>query len=149
VSLELTQNDAYLSINNQFSRREFLERFYRNVCFGRRTYQRRYRPFNVFAGFVVADSAEFFKEKIETPRSIRVSLLQIVKIVSAFTLGHSLTLLLGAMAWVVLPSKWIEILIAFSILVSAIHAIRPIFAGKEMLIALGFDSFTDLLLPIL
>jgi hypothetical protein len=42
------------------------------------------------------------------------------------------------MAWVVLPSKWIEILIAFSILVSAIHAIRPIFAGKEMLIALGF-----------
>lgn len=80
----------------------------------------------------------FSKKRWETPRSIRVSLLQIVKIVSAFTLGHSLTLLLGAMAWVVLPSKWIEILIAFSILVSAIHAIRPIFAGKEMLIALGF-----------
>ncbi len=80
----------------------------------------------------------FSKKKWETPRSIRESLLQIVKIVSAFTLGHSLTLLIGAMDWVVLPSKWIEILIAFSILVSAIHAIRPIFAGKEMFVSLGF-----------
>ncbi len=80
----------------------------------------------------------FSKIRWGTPRSFHLSLVQIVKIVSAFTLGHSLTLLMGAMAWVVLPSKWIEILIAFSILVSAVHAIRPIFAGKEMFISLGF-----------
>ena len=80
----------------------------------------------------------FSKKRWESPRSFRLSLIQIIKIVSAFTLGHSLTLLMGAMAWVVLPSKWIEILIAFSILVSAVHAIRPIFAGKEMFISLGF-----------
>lgn len=80
----------------------------------------------------------FSKKRWGIPRSFRLSLVQIVKIVSAFTLGHSLTLLMGAMAWVVLPSKWIEILIAFSILVSAVHAIRPIFAGKEMFISLGF-----------
>ena len=37
-----------------------------------------------------------------------------------------------------MPPKPVEILIAVSILVSAIHAVRPIFAGKEMYLAAGF-----------
>lgn len=80
----------------------------------------------------------YAKKRWGNYRSVRISLVQILKVVTAFTIGHSITLLMGAMAWVILPSKWIEILIACSILVSAIHAIRPIFAGKEMFIALGF-----------
>lgn len=62
----------------------------------------------------------------------------ILKIVTAFTLGHSITLLLAALGWVRLPQQPVEILIALSILVSAIHAIRPIFPGKEMYVAVGF-----------
>ena len=63
---------------------------------------------------------------------------EIVKIVTAFTVGHSITLIFAATNLVRLPSKPVEILIALSILVSAIHAWRPIFAGRERWIAAGF-----------
>lgn len=69
---------------------------------------------------------------------LKGSFVQLLKIVTAFTLGHSLTLLVGGLGWVRLPQKPVEILIAVSILVSAIHAIRPIFAGKEAWVAGGF-----------
>ncbi|WP_223233380.1 HupE/UreJ family protein [Chitinophaga sp. CF418] len=68
----------------------------------------------------------------------RYSILHLLRIVTAFTIGHSLTLLLGALGWVRLPSQPVEILIAFSILVSAVHALRPLFPGKEMFVAAGF-----------
>ncbi len=68
----------------------------------------------------------------------RSSAFRLLKIITAFTIGHSLTLLLGAFGWVRLPSQPVEILIAFSILVSAIHALRPLFPGKEMFVAGGF-----------
>lgn len=70
--------------------------------------------------------------------SLRHTASQLLKIVSAFTLGHSITLALGALGWVRVPSQPIEILIAFSILVSAAHALRPIFPGRELWIAAGF-----------
>jgi len=69
---------------------------------------------------------------------IRSSLAKILKIVTAFTIGHSLTLLVGALGWVRLPAQPVEVLIAFSILVSAVHAVYPIFPGREMLVAGGF-----------
>jgi hypothetical protein len=55
----------------------------------------------------------------------------------AFTIGHSVTLALGALGLPV-PQQAVEALIAVSILVAAAHAVRPIFAGKEVLIAAGF-----------
>ena len=69
---------------------------------------------------------------------LKRALLRLLKIVSAFTIGHSLTLLLGATGVLRLPSHPVEILIAASIFVSAIHAIRPWFAGREVFIAGGF-----------
>jgi len=69
---------------------------------------------------------------------IRYSLKNILKIVTAFTIGHSITLLIGAMNWINLPSQPIEVIIAVSILISAVHAIYPIFPRKEILIAGGF-----------
>ncbi|WP_425144949.1 HupE/UreJ family protein [Deinococcus sp.] len=68
----------------------------------------------------------------------RRSLLNIVKITTAFTIGHSLTLLLGTLKIVNVPDAPIEALIAVTILVSAVHALRPIFPGREVLIAGGF-----------
>ena len=68
----------------------------------------------------------------------RRSLLNILKITTAFTIGHSLTLLLGTLRIVNVPDQPIEALIAVSILVSAAHALRPIFPGRELLIAGGF-----------
>ena len=66
------------------------------------------------------------------------SFVRLVKIVTAFTLGHSTTLLAGALGWLRLPQQPIEVLIAFSILVTALHAVRPIFPGRETQIAAGF-----------
>lgn len=66
------------------------------------------------------------------------SVVRVTKIVTAFTLGHSLTLLLGALAIVRVPEPPIEILIAASILISAIHALRPIFPGREFVVAGAF-----------
>jgi HupE / UreJ protein len=68
----------------------------------------------------------------------RASLVNILKIVSAFTMGHSVTLIIGALGIFHFPGRIIEVLIALSILVSAIHALKPIFPGKEMYIAAGF-----------
>jgi HupE / UreJ protein len=65
-------------------------------------------------------------------------LQRILKIVTAFTIGHSITLMLAASGLVRAPSRPIEVLIAFSILISAIHALRPMFPGQEAQIAAFF-----------
>lgn len=69
---------------------------------------------------------------------IKYSLARLLKIVTAFTIGHSVTLLIGALGWIRLPTQPIEIMIAVSILVSAIHAVYPVFPGKETYVASGF-----------
>jgi HupE / UreJ protein len=78
------------------------------------------------------------KNRWANVRNVKNSVLQLLKIVSAFTIGHSLTLAIGAMGFVHWPEPPIEVLIAVSIFISAIHAIRPWFAGKEIFIAGGF-----------
>lgn len=77
-------------------------------------------------------------KKWGTYKGIRSSSASLLKIVTAFTIGHSITLLLSALGWIHFASRPIEVLIAVSILVSAIHAIHPVFPGKEMLVAGGF-----------
>ncbi|MFD9432636.1 HupE/UreJ family protein [Streptomyces sp. NPDC060002] len=70
--------------------------------------------------------------------SPRRGLVRVVHVVSAFAAGHSLTLALAASGVVHVPSRPVETLIAFSIAVSAVHAIRPLVARGEVLIAAGF-----------
>jgi hypothetical protein len=74
----------------------------------------------------------------QAPAGLRTSALQIAKIVTAFTVGHSLTLLLGCLGIASLHERLVEVLIAFSILVSAIHAVTPLFARREAWVAGGF-----------
>lgn len=69
---------------------------------------------------------------------VRHGLTKILQVVTAFTLGHSVTLALAAFGMVHVPANLIEVLIAVSILVSAIHAFRPMFPGKEAVIAASF-----------
>ena len=68
----------------------------------------------------------------------KYSIWRLVKITSAFTLGHSVTLLFGALGWLKVPPQAIEIFIAITILITAIHAFRPLFPNKEMFIACAF-----------
>lgn len=68
----------------------------------------------------------------------RYTARRLVSVVSAFTVGHSITLIGGAFFGWTLPAPPVEIGIAVSILISSIHAWRPIFNGREALIAAGF-----------
>jgi len=72
------------------------------------------------------------------PRPVGQALRKLTLIVTAFTIGHSLTLIAGAFLGWKLPAQPVEICIALSILISAIHAWRPIFPGREPVIAAGF-----------
>lgn len=65
-------------------------------------------------------------------------LVKILKITLAFTVGHSLTLILATLGIVKFPTRWVEVLIAFSILVTALHTIVPLFPKREVLVAAGF-----------
>src|SRR5205085_5027649 len=44
----------------------------------------------------------------------------------------------GALHWLSLPQQPVEVLIACSILITAIHAVRPIFPGREAKVAAAF-----------
>ncbi|HWC16042.1 MAG TPA: HupE/UreJ family protein [Terriglobales bacterium] len=68
----------------------------------------------------------------------RHSLSQILKVVTAFTFGHSITLALAGLGLVHVASRPIEVLIAVSILVSAAHALRPLFPKRAAAIAALF-----------
>jgi hypothetical protein len=65
----------------------------------------------------------------------RQTLVSILKIVTAFTIGHSFTLVLASALALQLPQQPVEVAIALTILVSAVHAIRPLFPGREAVIA--------------
>jgi len=71
-------------------------------------------------------------------RPVRSALRQLSLVVTAFTLGHSLTLGLGSSGWLSLPSQPVEVAVAVSIAFAAVHAFRPLFAAGEVVMALGF-----------
>jgi HupE / UreJ protein len=68
----------------------------------------------------------------------KYSLIRIIRIATAFTIGHSITLIIGSFGLLNPNTKPVEIIIAISILVTAIHTIKPIFPNKEIYIALAF-----------
>jgi hypothetical protein len=67
--------------------------------------------------------------------------MYILKIVTFFTIAHTITLSLGALDIVTLPSRWVESIIALSIGLAAYHNIRPIFKGEDWIIAFVFGLF--------
>ena len=71
-------------------------------------------------------------------RPWRNGLLHIAGVVTAFTVGHSLTLALGSSGWVQVPSAPVEIAVAATIAIAAIHALRPLWADAETPMAAGF-----------
>ena len=65
----------------------------------------------------------------------------IVKIVTFFTIAHTITLSLAALGVISLNARIVESIIALSIALAALHNIVPIFKQKEWLIAFGFGLF--------
>jgi hypothetical protein len=63
---------------------------------------------------------------------------RLAAVVTAFTLGHSVTLMLGVVLDWQLPWAWIELCIALSVFVAAVQAWRPIIGNREPIMAGSF-----------
>lgn len=68
----------------------------------------------------------------------RAALADVLRIVTAFTLAHSITLSLAALGVLALPSRWVESAIALSVLLAALNNLRPVTHGRRWIAAFGF-----------
>lgn len=66
---------------------------------------------------------------------LRPVLQDIVKVVTAFTLAHSITLSLAATGVASLPSRWVETVIALSVSLAALNILLPIFNRSRWVLA--------------
>jgi HupE / UreJ protein len=71
-------------------------------------------------------------------QGFRYSVRRFLSISISFTIGHSVALVLGSYGFLSINERFVEVAIATSILVTAIHAIRPIFSQRETMVALAF-----------
>ncbi len=69
---------------------------------------------------------------------LRESAIDIVKVVTAFTLAHSLTLSLAALGMISLPSRIVESTIALTVFLGALNVLFPVVKERRWALALGF-----------
>jgi len=70
--------------------------------------------------------------------AFRPALLDTARVVTAFTIAHSITLSLAALQTVELPSRWVESGIAASVVLAALNNAYPIFREGRWLMAFAF-----------
>jgi hypothetical protein len=70
--------------------------------------------------------------------TFRAAAFDVLKIVTAFTLAHSITLTLATLGVVTLPSRLVESAIAASVVLAALNNLWPLFHGRRALVAFGF-----------
>jgi hypothetical protein len=68
----------------------------------------------------------------------RPAIVNILKIVTAFTVAHSITLSLSALGYVHLPSRLVESAIAASVVLAAFNNLIPFFAERGWMVAFAF-----------
>ncbi len=74
----------------------------------------------------------------EPAPTLRGSLLEVVKVVTAFTLAHSITLTLAALQIISLPSRLVESTIAASVIVAALNNLRGTIEKRRWIMAFVF-----------
>ncbi|MEO6035066.1 MAG: HupE/UreJ family protein [Verrucomicrobiota bacterium] len=70
--------------------------------------------------------------------TVREALVNVLKIVTAFTLAHSITLSLAALKVVSLPSRLVEASIAASVIFAALNNVWPVLHRRVWMIAFAF-----------
>jgi hypothetical protein len=82
--------------------------------------------------------------------------IDVLKLVTAFTAAHAITLSLATLHVMALPSRWVEVAIAVTILLSALNNIVPLVRRRRWLVAFSFglihgfgfaSVLTDMALP--
>lgn len=80
-----------------------------------------------------------YRDRRWEPReSLRDSMIDVVKVVTAFTLAHSITLTLGALGWIYAPTRLVESAIALTVLFGALNILLPIVRERRWLLAFVF-----------
>ena len=74
----------------------------------------------------------------EPSTSFKSTSVEVLKIVTAFTLAHSITLTLATLQIVSLPSRWVEAAIAASVLIAALNNFNPRILKKRWIAAFAF-----------
>ena len=69
---------------------------------------------------------------------LRGAFIDVLKVVTAFTLAHSITLSLASLSLISLPSRWVESAIAASVILAALNNLLPLFRGKRPVAAFVF-----------
>jgi hypothetical protein len=87
----------------------------------------RRRPFTPFDAGVWMPVAGFWP-----------AVLELIKVISGFTLSHSVTLSLAVLGIVHLPSRLVESGIALSVILAAFNNIYPLFKTRAWVVAFGF-----------
>lgn len=70
--------------------------------------------------------------------SLRVASVEVLKVVTAFTVAHSITLGLATLGVVSLPSRLVESAIAASVVLAALNNVWPLFTQARWGVAFGF-----------
>jgi HupE / UreJ protein len=70
--------------------------------------------------------------------TFRAALTEVLWVVTAFTIAHSITLTLAALQIISLPSRWVESAIAASVVLAAINNLYPVVERKRWLVAFTF-----------
>ena len=71
-------------------------------------------------------------------RAFKPAFWSVLKVVTAFTLAHSITLTLATLGVISLPSRWVESTIAASVVIAALNNIFPLFRDRRWVMAFVF-----------
>jgi hypothetical protein len=64
--------------------------------------------------------------------------VEVLKVVTSFTVAHSITLSLATLGWVSLPSRAVESAIAASVVLAALNNVWPLVHGRRWAVAFAF-----------
>jgi hypothetical protein len=96
------------------------------------------------------------RERWRTAAEFRLAFFEVLRIVTAFTIAHSVTLSLAVLGLITLPARLIESTIAASVIIAAVNNLYPLVERRLWIVAflfglvhgLGFANvLTDLALP--
>jgi HupE / UreJ protein len=74
----------------------------------------------------------------ESCKEFRAAFIDVLKIVTAFTIAHSFTLSLATLQVVIVPARISESAIAMSVVLAALNNLFPIVQGKRWVVAFCF-----------
>lgn len=77
-------------------------------------------------------------KKWQAQQSFKTTFLDVLKVVTAFTIAHSITLTMATLQVVELPSRWVEATIAASVILAALNNLFPLFTKNRWTVAFVF-----------